>query len=271
MKKWFLLGLFALLLSACATDGTQDPDAQITQDWSVEKLYTEAHSELNSRNYTRAVKLYNLLQSRFPYGRFAQQAQLDKAYAYYLDSEKELSLATIKQFEKDYPNHPDMPYVLYLKGIVLFNEDQSVLGKLSSQDWAERDPSANRDAYIAFSELIRRYPDSQYVADATERMTKIVEALGGHEMYVARYYMERGAYLAAIKRAQNIIKGFQNTSYVEEALAITISAYQKMNQPQLAADSRRVLEANYPNSQYLNKDWENANSGPWWGFWSKQK
>ncbi len=257
------------LLGGCATGG-KDTDAQVTQGWSVEKLYTEARSELNSRNYTRAIKLYELLQSRYPYGRFAQQAQMDTAYAHYLDEEKELALADIAHFEKMYPNHPDMDYMLYLKGLVLFNEDKSFMNKLASQDWSDRDPSANRDAYIVFSELIKRYPNSRYVADATERMTKIVNALGGHEMAVARYYMTRGAYLAAANRAQNVIKDFQNTPYVEEALAMMMSAYAKMEQPTLSADARRVLEANYPHSPYLKNGWSSPKKNPWWGYWNKE-
>ncbi|MBR6026449.1 MAG: outer membrane protein assembly factor BamD [Neisseriaceae bacterium] len=269
MKKNLLLLVLISILSACATD-TTDKDAQITQNWSVEKLYTEAHDELEKGNYTRAVKLYDLLKSRFPYGRFAQQAQMDSAYAHYLDEEQELALADIELFEKQYPNHPELDYMLYLKGLVLFNQDQSIMNKLSSQDWSERDPTANRRAYQTFAELITRYPNSRYVADATERMTKIVHALGGHEMSVARYYMERGAYLAAANRSKNVVTGFQNTEFVEEALAMMMSAYEKMNQTTLSNDAKRVLESNYPNSKYLKNGWVNPNKSPWWGYWNKK-
>lgn len=256
-------------LGGCAATGG-DTDAQITQNWSVDKLYTEARGELDNANYTRAVKLYGLLQSRYPYGRFAQQAQMDTAYAYYLDEEKEQALAAIAQFEKNYPNHPDMDYMQYLKGLVLFNEDKSFMNKLASQDWSDRDPSANRDAYVAFAHLVERYPNSRYVPDATERMTKIVNALGGHEMAVARYYMKRGAYLAAANRAQNVVKEFRNTPFVEEALAMMMTAYDKMEQASLSADTRRVLEASYPDSPYLRSGWKDPKKNPWWGYWNKE-
>lgn len=252
------------ILFGCAS-GT-DADAQITQDWSVEKLYTEAHDELNSNNYTRAVKLYDLLQSRYPYGRFAQQALMDTAYAYYRDEEKELALATIARFQKNHPTHPDMDYMLYLKGLVLFNEDKSIMSKLSAQDWSDRDPVANKDAYFAFAQLLEQYPESKYAEDARERMEKIVNALGGHEMAVARYYMRRGAYLAAINRAQNVVAEYRNTPHVEEALAIMVSGYDKLQRPVLSADAKRVLEQNYPQSRYLAKGWF-ADTIPWWRYW----
>ncbi|MBQ9183191.1 MAG: outer membrane protein assembly factor BamD [Neisseriaceae bacterium] len=270
MKKFVLpIIVSAVLLSACATS-TTDTDAQITQDWPVEKLYTEAHDELQKGNYTRAVKLYGLLKSRFPYGRFAQQAQMDSAYALYLDEEKEKSLAEIEQFQKEYPNHKDMDYILYLKGTVQFNEDRSFMNKLAAQDWSDRDPTANRQAYLTFAELVKRYPNSRYANDAKDRMTKIVHALGGHEMAVARYYMERGAYLAAANRAKNIVTGFQNTPFVEEALAMMMSAYEKMQQPTLATDARRVLENNFPQSQYLKTGWTNPKKGHWWSYSTKK-
>ncbi|UTG75577.1 outer membrane protein assembly factor BamD [Neisseria subflava] len=266
MKKILLVVSLGLALSACANKGTIDKDAQITQDWSVEKLYAEAQDELNSNNYTRAVKLYEILESRFPNGRYAQQSQLDTAYAYYKDDEPEKALAAIARFQRHHPQHPNMDYALYLKGLVLFNEDQSFLNKLASQDWSDRDPKANRDAYQAFAELVQRYPNSKYAADATERMTKLVDALGGNEMSVARYYMKRGAYVAAVNRAQKIVSRYQNTRYVEEALAMMELAYKKLDKPQLAADTRRVLETNFPQSPFLQHEWR-SDDMPWWRYW----
>ena len=266
MKKFLLVVAVSAALSGCAATGTVDKDAQITQDWSVEKLYTEAQDELNSNNYTRAIKLYELLESRFPNGRYAQQAQIDTAYAHYKDEEKEKALAAIERFQRLHPRHPNMDYALYLKGLVLFNEDKSFLNKLASQDWSDRDSQANREAYQTFAELVQRYPNSQYVGDATERMTKLVDALAGNEMSVARYYAKRGAYLAAANRAQSIIANFQNTRFVEESLAIIEMSYRKMGQAQLADDTRRVLAQNFPESPYLNKAWQSEDI-PWWRYW----
>lgn len=256
----------ALALSACASTGTVDKDEQITQTWSVERLYTEANSDLNSGNYNRAIKLYDILQSRYPYGRHAQQAQLDTAYAYYKDDEPEKALAALERFERQHPQHPNLDYALYLKALVLLNEDKSFLNRLAAQDWSDRDPKANREAYATFAELVARYPDSKYTADATEHMQKLVDALGGNEMAIARYYMKRGAYLAAINRAQNVMRHFQNTRYVEESLAMTVVAYQRLDKPDLAEDTQRVLAQNFPNSPYLQKSWQ-PDTMPWWRYW----
>ncbi len=254
-------------MSGCAgTKGTVDKDAQITQDWTVEKLYAEAHDELNSHNYTRAVKLYEILESRFPNGRYAQQSQLDTAYAYYKDDEPEKALAAVDRFLRQHPQHPNMDYALYLRGLILFNEDQSFLNKLASQDWSDRDPKANREAYQAFAQVVQQFPDSRYAADATERMAKLVDALGGNEIAVARYYMKRGAYLAAAKRAQKIVSQYQNTRFVEESLAMMELAYRKLDKPQLADDTRRILAQNFPQSPYLQKQWQPADM-PWWRYW----
>lgn len=266
MKKILLVVALGFALGGCASTGTVDKDAQITQDWTVEKLYAEAQDELNSNNYTRAVKLYEILKSRFPNGRYAQQAQLDTAYAYYKDDEPEKALAVIDRFQRNHPQHPNMDYALYLRGLVLFNEDKSFLNKLASQDWSDRDPKANREAYQAFSQLVSQYPNSKYVGDATERMTKLVDALGGNEISVARYYMKRGAYLAAANRAQKVVQQYQNTRFVEESLAIMELAYRRINQPQLADDARRVLEKNFPKSPYLQKEWR-LDGIPWWRYW----
>ncbi|MDO5059088.1 MAG: outer membrane protein assembly factor BamD [Neisseria sp.] len=266
MKKILLVLALGAVLNGCASTGSVDKDAQITQDWPVEKLYAEAQDELNSNNYTRAIKLYELLESRFPQGRYAQQSQLDTAYAYYKDEQKEKALAAIERFQRLHPQNPNMDYALYLKGLVLFNEDQSFLNKLASQDWSERDPKANREAYRAFYQLTKQFPNSRYAADATERMTKLVDALAGNEMAVARYYAQRGAYLAAANRAQRIVQNFQNTRFVEESLALMIYSYQKLNHTKLAEDTQRILAHNFPNSPYLNKSWESQNA-PWWRYW----
>ncbi|WP_434778874.1 outer membrane protein assembly factor BamD [Neisseria sp. Ec49-e6-T10] len=266
MKKILLLISLITLINACSSTGTVDKDAQITRDWTVEKLYTEAKEELNKGNYTRAVKLYDILESRFPFGRYAQQASLDTAYAHYRDSEPKQALEELDRFMKLHPVHPNMDYALYLKGLVLFNADQSFLAKLSAQDWSERDPQANKDAFFVFQELVTRFPNSVYAPDALDRLNKLLDALGGHEMHVARYYMKRGAYLAAVNRAQTVITEYNNTKYVEEALAIMSTAYDKLGITDLRDDSFRVLQRNYPQSSYLKTPWK-VQEMPWYQYW----
>lgn len=254
--------LVTLGLAGCATTETYDE----TRGWTVEKLYAEARDELNSGNYTRAVKLYETLEARYPYGRFAQQAQMDLAYTHYKDNEPELAVAAADRFIKLHPAHPNIDYIYYLKGLVYFNDDSGMLAKWAGQDMSERDPKAARESFLAFRELTTRFPDSKYAVDAREKMEKLVNALGGNEMHVARYYMKRGAYLAAANRAQGVLKDYANTRYPEEALAITITAYDKLGMTQLRDDSKRVLQLNYPKSHYLQQPWA-VEEMPWWRFW----
>jgi outer membrane protein assembly factor BamD len=262
MKKYVAAVLLALGLAACATQEAYDE----TRGWTVDRLYAEAHDELNSGNYTRAIKLYETLEARFPYGRFAQQAQMDLAYTHYKDGDPELALAAADRFIRLHPSHPNIDYVYYLKGLVYYHDDSSVMSKWTGQDMSERDPKAAKEAYQAFRELVSRLPDSKYAPDAREKLNRLVNALGGYEMHVARYYMKRGAYLAAVNRAQTVVKEYSNTPNVEEALAIMVAAYDKLGMKQLAEDSRRVLVMNYPNSVFLKKGWK-ANEMAWWKFW----
>lgn len=255
------------ILAACASNtSTISADAQLTQNWSAAEIYNEARNELNSGNYTRAITLYELLRARQSEGRFTEQSLLESAYAYYKQEEPAKALYDLSRFEQNFPASVDMDYALYLRGLILFAEDQSFLNKLASQDWSDRDPEANRRAYLQFERLVRLYPQSKYAADAKERMVKLVDAMGGHEMSIARYYAKRGAYLAANNRAQQVISQYQNTRHVEEALAIMAYTYDKMGNAQLKNDTDRVLQTNFPNSPYISKPWQ-ANDMPWWRYW----
>lgn len=266
MKNFLLVIAVAAALSACANTSTVDKEAQKTQNWTIDQLYNEARNELNGNNYTRAVSLYELLRSREPDGRYVEQASIETAYAHYKNEEKEKALAAIARFQQQFPASVDMDYALYLKGLILFDEDQSFLNRLASQDWSDRDPAANRKAFYAFEELVQKYPNSKYAEDSRKRMSQLVDALGGHEIAIARYYAKRGAWIAANNRAQRVIEKFQNTRYVEEALAIMVFSYKKMDKPQLADDVQRVLQQNFPQSPYLQKDWV-ADDMPWWRYW----
>lgn len=267
MKKLVLILGTAVLLAACAgKQSTISRDGVLAQNWTDEQLYREARSELDSGNYNRAASLYELLRARQPEGRYTEQSLLETAYAHYKNEEQAAALQALSRFEQTYPGSVDMDYALYLSGLVWFNEDQSILNRLASQDWSDRDPEANRRAYLMFEQLVKRYPQSKYAEDARKRMAQLVDALGGHEIAIARYYAKRNAHIAAVNRAQRIIAQFQNTRHVEEALAIMIYSYAKMGNAQLSEDTVRVLQANFPNSPYLQKAWK-PNDMPWWRYW----
>lgn len=267
MKKFLLIISLAGVLAACNSNkSTISPEAQLTQNWTAAEIYNEARTELNSGNYKRAIELYELLRARQSEGRFTEQSLLESAYAHYKEEEPTKALYDLSRFEQNFPASVDMDYALYLRGLILFNEDQSFLNKLASQDWSDRDPEANRRAYLQFERLLTLYPQSKYASDAKERMAKLLDAMAEHELSIARYYAKRGAFLAANNRAQSIIRQYQNTRHVEEALAIMIYTYGKMNNAQLKADTQRVLQVNFPKSPYLTHDWQ-ANDMPWWRYW----
>jgi outer membrane protein assembly factor BamD len=236
-----------------------------TLGWSANKLYSEAKTMLGEGNYESAIAHYEKLESRFPYGRFAQQAQIDLAYAYWKSGEKESAVAACERFIKLHPNHPNVDYVYYLRGLIDFNEDLGLLGLVSQQDMTERDPKGARDSFNAFRELITRFPDSKYTPDATLRMTYLVNALAQLEVHVARYYMKRGAYLAAINRAQYAVKSFPDVPATEEALFIIVRAYDLLGMNDLRDDAERVMRHNFPNSVYYTRGLDR--SEPWWKLW----
>jgi outer membrane protein assembly factor BamD len=238
-----------------------------TAGWTAQRLYEEAKDEMGRGAYDKAIPYFEKLEARYPYGRYAQQSQLEVAYAYYRNNDPASAIAACDRFIKLHPNHPAVDYAYYLKGVVNFYEDQSALAKWSGQDPTERDPRSARDSFIAFRELTKRYPKSKYVADATARMAYLVNGLASHEVHVARYYYARGAYIAAANRAQYTVKTYPTTPAVEEALAITAQSYEKLGMKGLQADAERVLRTNFPNSPAL-KGQPLAPSPPWWKIWA---
>jgi outer membrane protein assembly factor BamD len=261
-----LRGFAIVVLCAAFAGGCSllpDMGKDETTGWSAERLYKEAHEALGDGNFTRAASLFEKIEARFPYGRFAQQAILEGAYANYRMGEAEAASAACDRFIRTYPNHPNVDYALFLKGLVYFREDQGVLGYVYELDPAERDPKAMRDSYAAFKELVARFPDSKYADDARDRLRFLANAMARHEVLVARYYYNRGAYIAAANRAQASLLTYPRQPANEEALDVMVKAYDKMGLTQLRDDSRRILEATYPNSRFLVA----AAPKPWWKFW----
>ncbi|MFO7542054.1 MAG: outer membrane protein assembly factor BamD [Thiobacillus sp.] len=236
-----------------------------TSGWSAQKLYSEAKNELNEGNFERAIKLFETLESRYPFGKFAQQSQLEVAYAYYKDNEPISAIAACDRFIKLHPNHPNVDYAYYLKGLANFNDDLGYLGNLVDQDMSERDPRAARDAFVAFKELVTRFPDSKYAVDSTARMKYLVNALAGNEVHVAKYYLKREAWVAAANRAKEVLKTYPEAPALEEALAIMVVSYDKLKLTDLRDDAQRVLQLNFPNSNYAKG--VSTEGKAWYRFW----
>jgi outer membrane protein assembly factor BamD len=234
-----------------------------TAGWSAEKLYSNAHDALLDGNYTRAVKLFETIEARYPYGRYAQQAILESAFGNWKAGEQAAAVAACDRFIRTYPNHPNVDYAYYLKGLVYFREDQGLFGYVYELDLAERDPRQMRESFAAFKDLVQKFPDSKYAEDARERMRYLANALGKFEVNVAEYYFNRGAYVASANRAQSALVSFPGTPANEQALDLLARSYDKLGLSQLADDSRRILAKTYPNSVYLAA----APARPWWKFW----
>ncbi|MDO9405420.1 MAG: outer membrane protein assembly factor BamD [Polaromonas sp.] len=249
-------------LAGCATKAPVDP----TTSWSPNKIYTEAKDEANSGAYEKAIPLYEKLEGRAAGTPLAEQAQIEKAYAQYKGGENAQAVATLDRFMKLHPASPALDYALYLKGRINFNDDLGMFAFISRQDLSERDQKAAKESFESFRELTTRFPESRYTPDARLRMTYIVNSLAQSEVHVARYYYTRGAYVAAVNRAQSAIVDFRDVPALEEATYILYKSYDALGMTQLRDDAKRVLDKSYPNSEYITRGFK-ASDDPWWKLW----
>lgn len=242
-----LLLTLIFIFSGCATLDEDD------KNWSANRLYDEGKQALGRQDYETALRHFENLESRFPFGRYTQQAQLDVIYAYYKYNEPDSSIAAADRFIKLYPRHPHVDYAYYMRGRASFSKTIAAFDKLFSLDPTERDSRPQRDAYQYFSELIERFPKSRYAADSAQRMIHLRNGLARYEMHVADYYMRRGAPLAAVNRAAYVIENYPRTPAVADALAVMADGYLKLGKHDLANDSLRVLKTNFPDHAAIKK------------------
>ena len=243
-----LLAALTLFQVGCAS-----VEADPTAGWSPNRIYAEAKDEMSAGAFDKAATLLEKLEGRAAGTPLAQQAQLDRAYARYKGNETAEALSTLERFMKLHPASPALDYALYLKGIINFNDDLGLFSSFSSQDLSERDQRASKESFEAFKELATRFPDSKYTPDARLRMTYIVNSLAQYEVHVARYYFGRGAYLAAINRAQTTVTDYRAVPAAEEAMFIILKSYEALGLKDLRDDAQRVLEKNFPKSAFWDK------------------
>lgn len=251
-------------LAGCGIFGKGEVDP--TAKMSPREIYDKARDDMGSGRYADAARLFGKLESRFPFGVWAQQAQLDAAYSYFKAGDRVQSLAGIERFIRLYPTSEQLDYAYYLKGLVNFNEQDGVMARLGGQDLSERDQRTAREAFEAFRQVITRYPDSRYAADSADRMRYLVNAMAGADVHVARYYYVRGAYVAAINRAQGVIRQYQTSPAVEEALFILMKGYEKLGLEVQRTDAERVLRTNFPDTKLFDQGLNLANRS-WWEIW----
>jgi len=241
-------GLTLLLISMLMASGCSLVPKQIdnTKNWSASKFYAEGKSALTEGDFEQAIKYFDQLEARFPFGKYAQQAQVETAYAYFKYDEPESALAAADRFIKLHPRHPNVDYIYYLKGLVNFEAGKDLVSKYIPQDPTQRDPGAARTSFDDFSVLVRKFPESKYAKDSRQRMLFLRNNLAEYEIHVAKYYMRRGAYIAASNRAKYVVENYQKTTAVPKALIIMARSYKFMGLDDLSADAVRVLKANYP-------------------------
>jgi outer membrane protein assembly factor BamD len=261
--------LLSLVLAGCSSNKTPPPPGTPAAGTpaAVNQLYATAKEEMASGAWDAAVKSLERVEGQAAGTILAQQAQLDLAYVYWRSGERPQALAAVERFIKLNPSSPALDYALYLRGVINFNDDIGVMGSLAGQDLAERDSRASRDAYQAFKELVDRFPDSAYAEDARQRMAYIVNTLAQYELYVARYYYHRGAYVAAVNRAQQALVDFQGAPATEEALYIMVLSYDRLGLDTLRDDADRVFKLNFPNST-LPAQGLRRTSKAWWHIWN---
>ncbi len=221
-------------------------------DWTVEKFYSEARESLSKKRWELALEFFQALEARYPYGPYTEQAQIDTIYAYYKKEEPESAVVAADRFIRLHPTHNGVAYAYYMKGLVNFNEHRSFMDRwIGGTGGTDRDPYAARESFLAFRELVNRFPDSRYAENARQRMRHLLNVLAMNDIHVAEYYLRRGAYVAVVNRCKHVIEEYQQTPAVEDALGLMAVAYQRMGMSELAQDALRVLKINFPNSEYV--------------------
>lgn len=245
ITKFFAVAALCVLVTACSSS-----DKRELTDKPEQEIYEEALEALELDNFAIAIEKLQLLEARYPFGRYSEQAQLELTYAYFKNHEPEAARASANRFIRLHPNHDNIDYAYYLKGLTAFEQDRAFFMKYLPLDESKRDPGAALDGFESFRTLLRLYPNSEYAPDARKRMIHLKNRLATYEIHVAHYYIQRGAYLAAANRGRYVIENLQETPAVPAALATMVEAYTLLNKPELANDAMAVLQANYPNYQY---------------------
>ena len=248
-KTLITLGIVLITMTACSLRDKDD-----LSNIPAPELLASAKELIQSSSYERALVYLQEIEARFPYSVYSQQAILETAYLYQKRGDSELTVATADRFIHTYPTHQNVDYAYYLKGLANFTTHRNFVAKLTgSKDFSDRDPQSARDSFDAFKELVTRFPNSRYAADSTERLQALLKTIAKHDTNIAKFYLERGAYVAVVNRCKYVIEHYQDTPAVEDALGMMVIAYREMGLADLAQDSWRVLQTNFPSSRYLTE------------------
>ncbi len=251
--KYALIIFLGLLIAGCSSN---DELPDIAADTGEQQMYQDVQRSLRNRNFDLAVRGLQMLESRYPFGKYAEQAQLELIYAHYGAYEHEAAVEAADRFIRLHPQHPNVDYAYYMKGLSAYTDNEDVFSRFIPTDETLRDTSHAKEAFAEFAQLLSRYPDSPYAADAKARMVHLRNLLARHEINVANYYFRRGAYMAAANRGRYVVENFQRTPAVADGLAVMSQGYILLGLDELAKDSIEVLAMNYPNHPSLDKNGE---------------
>ena len=243
-KLAFILCL-SLIIQACSIFSKETKEDEYV-GWTVEQFITASKQELEDEKYKKAIVLLEQLDSRYPFGEHSAQTQLDLTFAYYKNGDAEAALASADRFIKTHPRNPDIDYAYYLKALVNFNRELGFFERFVPSDTTQRDTLFTQTSYLNFEELLRRFPDSKYTDDVKQRMIYLKNALARHELHIARFYMDREAYVAAANRTNYILEHYQGTPSVPYALEIQIKAYKILGLQGLVQNTTEIYNYNYP-------------------------
>ena len=245
--KYLVLALSVVIITACSSNSEKENEGV-----SEQTLYERSQRYLKASNWSSAIQVLQLIEENFPFGTYAENAQLELCYAYFRSGEYDLAIASSDRFIRLHPQHRDVDYAYYMRGVASFYKDSAITTALI-RDISQRDSGSAKDSFNYFSQLLTKYPNSQYALDAQRRMVYLRNILARHEIHVANYYFKRGAYVAAANRGRYVVENMQGTPAVPDGLAVMAQAYHLLGMQTLADDAAKVLVLNYPQHPSVKK------------------
>ncbi len=247
IRKYLVTYLVIIcLLPGCSFLDKMLEEEDTTVGLTAAQLYLEGKEFLNLEDFNNAIRYFEVLESRYPFGKYSTQAMLDLSYAYYASAQRDKAIIEINRFIRLYPNHPEVSYAYYLRALSNFDKDANVLTRFFGYDPSRYDVTALKESFNDFSLVVNRYPDSKYAEDSLNRLIYIRNQIARSELYIAEYYHKRAAHVAAIERVKFMLENYGGTPSTERGLLILIESYNSLNMRQLAFDAARVLKKNYP-------------------------
>ena len=256
MQRLFRLSYILLIMtfSGCSSLGSIFEEKDPTVGLTASQLYAQGKEFLDAADFNNAIKLFEILEARYPFGKYSTQAMLDISYAYYASNQKDEAIIEINRFIRLYPNHPNVSYAYYLRALSNFDKDANIISRFFGHDPSRYDVTDLKNSFNDFTTVVNRFPDSKYADDSINRLRYIKNQIARNELYIAKYYDKRSANIAAIERVKYMLENYGGTPSSEEGLIILVKNYNELKLYDLAYDSARVLKKNFPDYRIIKKD-----------------